>query len=196
MSIEVLSTIFISYLIGSINSAILISKWQRLPDPRSKGSNNPGATNMFRIGGKRLAVSVLAIDIIKGIVPTWGSYYLGFNATEIGFTALACCLGHMFPVFFRFKGGKAVATAFGCMLPVGVTLGFVLLTIWILVFKKFGYSSLAAIVSVGLSPLATYLIAEKYLLPVSMLAALIIIRHTPNLIRLINGTEPKSRQRI
>ena len=196
MSIEVISTIFISYLIGSINSAILISKWLHLPDPRSKGSNNPGATNMFRIGGKKLAATVLVIDVFKGIVPTWGSYYLGFSATEIGFTSLACCLGHMFPIFFRFKGGKAVATAFGCMLPVGVSLGFILLSIWVLVFKRSGYSSLAAIVSVGLSPLATYLIAQKYLLPVSMLAALIVIRHIPNMVRLINGTEPKSKQRV
>ena len=196
MSIEVISIIFISYLVGSINFAILISHFKKLPDPRSKGSNNPGATNMFRIGGKRLATLVLLLDVLKGIIPTWGSYYLGYSPSEIGFVSLACCIGHMFPIFFKFKGGKGVATALGCLLPIGVSLGFILLSVWILVFKRTGYSSLAAITSVSLSPLVTYIIDDKYFLPVLMLAILVVLRHTPNMMRLLNGTEPKSTQRI
>lgn len=196
MQLDFLLTLVIAYLIGSINPAILISQWQKLPDPRTQGSNNPGATNMFRISGKKHAMLVLISDVIKGIIPTWGSYHLGFSATEIGFTSIACCIGHMFPIYFRFQGGKAVATALGCLLPVGVSLGASLLLIWILVFKLSGYSSLAAIVSVGSAPLVTYFIAEKYFLPVAMLSTLIIARHLPNILRLLNGTEPKSKQRL
>jgi len=196
MSFDFFITIIAAYLIGSINFAILVSRTKDLPDPRTQGSHNPGATNVYRIAGKSTAGKVLALDVIKGIVPTWGSYYLGFTPMEIGFTAIACCLGHMFPVFFRFQGGKAVATALGCLLPVGVSLGLVLLLAWIAVFKITGYSSLAAIISVGISPIATYFIAPKYLLPVTMLAVFIILRHIPNILRLIRGEEPKSRQRL
>lgn len=196
MPFDFLLTLLVAYLIGSINPAIELSKLKNLPDPRKHGSGNPGATNMYRIGGKKTAASVLVFDLFKGLIPTWGSYHLGFTPTEIGFTAVVACLGHMFPIYYKFKGGKAVSTALGCMLPVGVSLGFSLLAIWLAVFKKTGYSSLAAIVSVSLSPVLTYLIADKYLVPVTMLATLIVLRHTPNIIRLINGTEPKSKQRL
>ncbi|GAB2996658.1 glycerol-3-phosphate 1-O-acyltransferase PlsY [Psychrosphaera aestuarii] len=196
MSFDFFITIVVAYLIGSINFAILISRTKDLPDPRTQGSNNPGATNIYRIAGRSTALKVLGLDILKGIVPTWGSYYLGLSPMEIGFTAIACCLGHMFPVFFKFKGGKAVATALGCLLPVGISLGAVLLLAWIAVFKLTGYSSLAAIVSVGVSPIATYFIAPKYTLPVTMLAIFIILRHIPNILRLIKGEEPKSKQRL
>lgn len=196
MPFDFLLTLLIAYLMGSVNPAIELSKIKKLPDPRKHGSKNPGATNMYRIGGKKMAITVLLFDLFKGLIPTWGSYYLGFNPTEIGFTAVTACLGHMFPIYYKFKGGKAVSTALGCLLPVGISLGLSLLAIWLMVFKKTGYSSLAAITSVSLSPALTYLIAEKYLIPVSMLAALIVLRHTPNIIRLVNGTEPKSRQRL
>lgn len=196
MPIDFLLTLLVAYLIGSINPAIELSRFKKLPDPRYAGSSNPGATNMFRIGGIKAAGSVFIFDLFKGLIPTWGSYHLGHDASQIGFTALAACLGHMFPIYYKFKGGKAVSTALGCMLPVGASLGASLLVIWLIVFKISGYSSLAAIVSVGLSPLFTYWIAEKYIIPVSMLAGLIVLRHIPNIIRLLNGTEPKSKQRI
>lgn len=196
MSLDFLLTLVAAYLIGSINPAIILSKLWRLPDPRTTGSSNPGSTNMYRIAGKKGAIWVLFFDVLKGIVPAWASYFLGYAPFEIGLTAIACCLGHMFPIFFGFKGGKAVATAFGCLLPVGLSLGFTLLLTWIIVFKKTGYSSLSAIVAVSLSPLVTYVIAERYFLPVSMLAVLIVIRHLPNIARLLNGTEPKSKQRL
>jgi len=193
---ELTFVLIAAYLIGSINPAIILCRITGKADPRELGSNNPGATNVYRIAGKKMAVAVLAFDVVKGIVPTWGSYYLGMEPIHIGYTAIATCLGHMFPVFFGFKGGKAVATAFGCMLPVGVTLGLSLLLVWYFTFKKSGYSSLAAIVAVGLSPLFTYIIATKYWLPVTMLAVFIILRHTPNIVRLWYGTEPKSKQRL
>ena len=196
MPFDFLLTLLIAYLIGSINPAIELCKIKQLPDPRRHGSNNPGATNIYRIAGKKAAISVMLFDLFKGLIPTWGSYHLGLSPIEIGFTAVVACLGHMFPIYYKFKGGKAVSTALGCMLPVGLSLGLSLLAIWIVIFKLTGYSSLAAIVSVSLSPALTYLIAEKYFIPVSMLAALIVLRHTPNIIRLINGTEPKSKQRL
>lgn len=194
MHLDFLLVLTISYLLGSINSAIIFSKLRNLPDPRTVGSNNPGATNVYRTAGKVTAVAVLFFDILKGIIATWGSFYIGLTPIEIGFAGLACCLGHMFPIFFKFKGGKAVATGFGCLLPVGLSLGISLLIVWYLVFKKTGYSSLAAIISVGLSPLVTLCIAEKYVLPVIMIAALIIIRHIPNVLRLVDGTEPKTKR--
>ncbi len=196
MPAEFLMIILIAYLFGSVNSAIIFSKIKRLPDPRTKGSANPGATNIYRIAGKRAAATVFVFDVFKGVIPTWGSYYLGLEPFQIGVTAIACCLGHMFPIFFGFKGGKAVATAFGCLLPVGVSLGAILLATWLLMFKLTGYSSLSAIIAVGLSPVATFYISPKYTLPVGMLALLVILRHIPNILRLINGTEPKSKLRL
>ncbi|MBU2917875.1 MAG: glycerol-3-phosphate acyltransferase PlsY [Psychrosphaera sp.] len=194
MQLDFLLVLIISYLLGSINSAIIFSKLQNLPDPRTVGSNNPGATNVYRMAGKTVAIAVLFFDVLKGIIATWGSYYIGLTPTEIGFAGLACCLGHMFPVFFKFQGGKAVATGFGCLLPVGITLGISLLCIWYLVFRKTGYSSIAAIISVGISPLVTLYIADKYVLPVSMIACLIVLRHMPNVLRLLDGTEPKTKR--
>lgn len=194
MQLDFLLVLIFSYLLGSVNSAIIFSKLRNLPDPRTVGSNNPGATNVYRMAGKRTAVAVLLFDILKGIIATWGSYYIGLTPTEIGFAGLSCCLGHMFPIFFKFQGGKAVATGFGCLLPVGISLGISLLFVWYLVFRKTGYSSIAAIISVGISPLVTLFIAERYVLPVSMIACLIILRHLPNVLRLINGTEPKTKR--
>lgn len=196
MSFYFLLIITFAYLLGSINSAIIVSKINQLPDPRTKGSSNPGATNIYRIAGRNLALLVLAFDTIKGIIATWGSYYLGFTPVEIGLTAIACCLGHMYPIFFGFKGGKGVATAFGCLLPVGFSLGIALLVVWLTVFRISGYSSLSAIIAVGMAPIATWVISEKYIMPVLMLAILIIVRHTPNIYRLLNGTEPKSNQKL
>lgn len=196
MPVEFFIILLIAYLFGSVNSAIIYTKIKGHPDPRSKGSANPGATNVYRIAGKRAAATVFLFDVFKGVIPTWGSYYLGLEPFEIGVTAIACCLGHMFPIFFGFRGGKAVATAFGCLLPVGVSLGGLMFATWLLMFKLTGYSSLSAIVAVGLSPVATFYISPKYTLPVAMLSILIIVRHTPNIIRLLNGTEPKSKLRL
>ena len=109
MPFDFLLTLLIAYLIGSINPAIELSRLKKLPDPRSNGSSNPGATNMFRIGGMKAAAFVFSFDLLKGLIPTWVSYFLGFDASQIGFTALIACLGHMFPIYYRFKGGKAVS---------------------------------------------------------------------------------------
>ena len=104
--------ILIAYLCGSISSAILVCRLCGLPDPRTSGSGNPGATNVLRIGGKGAAVAVLIFDVLKGMLPVWGAYELGVSPFWLGLIAIAACLGHIWPVFFGFKGGKGVATAF------------------------------------------------------------------------------------
>ncbi|MDC0601975.1 glycerol-3-phosphate 1-O-acyltransferase PlsY [Aliiglaciecola sp.] len=180
-----------AYIAGSISSAILVSKIFYLPDPRMHGSGNPGATNVLRLGGKLPAISVLVFDILKGTVPVWFSYYLGFSPIELGLVAIMSCLGHIFPLFFGFKGGKAVATAFGAMLPIGLELAGALIVCWALLVFVTGYSSLAAITAVSLSPLVTYLIKPEYTVPVLMLATLIVLRHKDNIIRLLRGQESK-----
>ncbi|MGO2477449.1 MAG: glycerol-3-phosphate 1-O-acyltransferase PlsY, partial [Pseudoalteromonas sp.] len=103
----------LAYLLGSISSAILVSRLFRLPDPRTHGSNNPGATNVSRLGGKLPAVMVRIFDILKGTIPVWAAYFLKLDPLLLGLIGVAACLGHMYPLFFSFNGGKAVATAFG-----------------------------------------------------------------------------------
>ncbi|MEO2267187.1 glycerol-3-phosphate 1-O-acyltransferase PlsY [Pseudoalteromonas sp. YIC-656] len=180
-----------AYLLGSVSSAVLISHLFALPDPRQAGSKNPGATNVLRIGGKLPAAMVLAFDILKGTIPVWGAYFMGIDPIHLGLVAVSACLGHIFPLFFGFKGGKAVATAFGALLPIGLSLGGLLIVTWAVVVAITRYSSLAALVTVSLAPLYTWLIKPLYTFPVTFLTVLIIIRHHANIVRLLKGTEPK-----
>ena len=180
-----------AYLLGSISSAILVSRLFKLPDPRTNGSNNPGATNVYRLGGTLPACLVLVFDILKGTIPVWGAYFLKLEPLELGLIAVAACLGHMYPLFFSFKGGKAVATAFGSLLPIGLSLGGLLIGTWLIVVAITRYSSLAALVAVTLAPLYTWWIKPLYTLPVTFITLLIIIRHRTNIVRLFKGEEPK-----
>ncbi|NOH80244.1 glycerol-3-phosphate 1-O-acyltransferase PlsY [Vibrio sp. RE86] len=183
--------IIIAYLLGSISSAVLICRVLRLPDPREVGSNNPGATNVLRVGGKKAAASVLLCDMLKGTIPVWGGYFIGIDAIILGVIAIAACLGHMYPIFFHFKGGKGVATALGAIAPIGLDLTAMIIATWLAVAFLFRYSSLAAIVTVLLAPFYTWMIKPQYTLPVAMLCCLIVFRHHQNIKRLIEGTEPK-----
>ncbi|GAA0344028.1 glycerol-3-phosphate 1-O-acyltransferase PlsY [Bowmanella denitrificans] len=178
-----------AYLAGSISSAVLICKLFGLPDPRSQGSGNPGATNVYRIGGRFPAFLTLWCDILKGTIPVWGSYFLGIEPLYLGFIAIAACLGHIYPLFFGFKGGKAVATALGAMLPIGLDLSGLLIATWIATVFITGYSSLAALITVGLAPVFTWFIKPQYSIPVTMLSILIIARHRSNIVRLFKGQE-------
>lgn len=181
----------IAYLIGSISSAVLISRAFRLPDPRRNGSGNPGATNVFRLGGRVPALLVLVTDVLKGTIPVYSAYFLDIPPVSLGLIAIAACLGHIYPLYFNFKGGKGVATAFGAMLPLGPGLAGMLIGTWAAVVFIWGYSSLGAIVSVVLAPVFTWFIKPQYTLPVAMLAALIIFRHRENIQRLLDGEESK-----
>lgn len=191
MTLTILIMMFAAYLCGSLSSAVIVSKLFRLPDPRQHGSGNPGATNVLRLGGKFPAFLVLFFDILKGTIPVWGSYFLEIEPLWLGVIAICACLGHIFPLFFSFKGGKAVATALGAMMPIGLDLSGLLIASWLLVVAITGYSSLAAIITVSLAPVFTWFIKPLYTLPVLMLSLLIIFRHRENIIRLWKGTESK-----
>jgi len=183
--------VILAYLSGSLSSAVIISRLYKLPDPRSNGSGNPGATNVLRIGGTTPAVLVLIGDILKGTIPVWCSYFLGLPPVGLGIIAIAACLGHIFPIFFEFKGGKGVATALGSLMPIGLDLTGILLGCWFGALLLTGYSSLAAIIASILAPIVTFYIKQQYTIPVAMLCLLIIIRHQPNIGRLLRKEEPK-----
>ena len=125
--------ILLAYLCGSISSAILVCRIAGLPDPRESGSGNPGATNVLRIGGKGAAVAVLIFDVLKGMLPVWGAYALGVTPFWLGLIAIAACVGHIWPVFFGFKGGKGVATILGSAFGLHPLLGVASCGTWLLV---------------------------------------------------------------
>ncbi|MDW6093837.1 glycerol-3-phosphate 1-O-acyltransferase PlsY [Vibrio rhizosphaerae] len=187
----ILLIIISAYLLGSISSAVLVCRLFRLPDPRESGSHNPGATNVLRVGGKKAAVIVLLCDMLKGTIPVWGSYFLGVTPFLLGVIAIAACLGHIYPIFFHFRGGKGVATALGAIAPIGLDLTGVVMATWLMTLLISRYSSLAALVTVFVAPLYTWMIKPNYTLPVAMLCCLIVFRHQENIKRLLNGTEPK-----
>ena len=145
----------------------------------------------MRIGGRFPAALVLIFDVLKGTLPVYLGYFLGLSPVSLGLVGLAACLGHIYPLYFNFNGGKGVATAIGAMLPLGWELSSLLLTCWLVMIFISGYSSLAAIVSVSLAPVITWFVKPDYTLPVTMLCLLIILRHKQNIIRLLNGQENK-----
>ena len=130
--------VLLAYLCGSISSAILVCRLAGLPDPRDSGSGNPGATNVLRIGGKGAAVAVLIFDVLKGMLPVWGAWALGLTPFWLGLVAIAACVGHIWPVFFHFRGGKGVATAFGAIAPIGLDLTGVMAGTWALMSAPAG----------------------------------------------------------
>lgn len=160
------------------------------PDPRNVGSQNPEPP-MYCASAQKAAVAVLLCDMLKGTIPVWGGYFLNIEPFMLGLVAIAACLGHMYPIFFHFKGGKGVATALGAIAPIGLDLTAMVMATWLVVVVLFRYSSLAALVTVLLAPLYTWLIKPQYTLPVAMLCCLIVLRHHQNVKRLFAGTEPK-----
>ncbi|KAF6656678.1 glycerol-3-phosphate 1-O-acyltransferase PlsY [Enterobacteriaceae bacterium EKM102V] len=191
MSAFALGMIIFAYLCGSISSAILVCKLAGLPDPRTHGSGNPGATNVLRLGGKAAAATVLVFDVLKGMVPVWLAWLMHVPPLYLGLTAIAACLGHIYPVFFRFRGGKGVATAFGAIAPIGWDLTGLVTGTWLLTVLLSGYSSLGAIVSALIAPFYVWWFKPQFTFPVSMLSCLILLRHHDNIQRLWRGQEGK-----
>jgi len=180
-----------SYLIGSISSAVIICKALGLPDPRTQGSKNPGATNVLRLGGKKIAAFVLIFDGLKGAAPVFIGDYYGFGLIALTLTALCTFLGHIFPVFFRFRGGKGVATYLGGLIAINLLVGLIFSLIWLLVAKVLKISSLAALIATALSPFYFYLITGdlRSTAIIGLISLLIFFTHRDNIKRIINKDE-------
>jgi acyl phosphate:glycerol-3-phosphate acyltransferase len=181
----------LAYFIGALNGAILLCRLKGWPDPRSHGSKNPGTTNILRMHHAQAASLVLIFDLLKGTLPVYLAYFIGFPPIAIGFIGIAICLGHIFPPYYGFKGGKAVATGLGILLPLGMNMTGLIVITWLLTLAISGYASLAAIVTAIAAPVYIHFIKPEFTLPVLMLSCLIILRHLSNIRRLLTGKEKK-----
>jgi len=190
-----------AYLIGSLSFAVIVSRLMGLNDPRTYGSGNPGATNVLRSGNKAAAVLTLLLDALKGFVPVllvklYGAQF-GLDEGTLALVAIAAFLGHLWPVFFHFKGGKGVATAAGVLLGLNPWLGLATLATWIIIAAFTRYSSLAALVSAVFAPFYQVLIwgGGPIAVAVFVMGALLVWRHSANIQKLLNGTESKLGQK-
>jgi glycerol-3-phosphate acyltransferase PlsY len=183
-----------AYLIGSLSSAIILCKLAGLPDPRSEGSGNPGATNVLRIGGKKLAATVLILDVAKGSVPVVVALSLGLDTVWVAATAFAAFLGHLYPIFFQFKGGKGVATALGGFLALSLPLAGAMLLSWGVMFAISRISSLSAITAAALGPVYSLWLIDSVNARwiILVMAVMLLFRHRSNIKRLLSGEEGKS----
>ena len=178
-----------AYLLGSVSFAVVVSKLMRLPDPRTYGSKNPGATNVLRSGSKVAAVLTLLGDAAKGGLAVWLASYFTDQLAAVG---LAAFLGHLYPLFHRFQGGKGVATAAGVLLALDWRVGVGTIATWLLIAFFLRYSSLAALVAALFAPLATaFLLGWQSALVVGVMSAFLVWRHRANISRLLAGTEPR-----
>lgn len=205
MSLPMSLLIIAAYLLGSLSFAVIVSKTMGLADPRTYGSNNPGATNVLRSGNKKAAALTLLGDALKGwiavfaaqwIAPLIGPGEAGTPSYTLAIAAvmIAVTIGHMWPIFFKFKGGKGVATAAGILLALNLWLGLATLAIWIFVAKVLKISSLSALIAAAATPLLTALLLPNqtvYLGAVTVIAVLLIQRHKQNIIGLMKGKESK-----
>ena len=183
--------IVVAYLLGSIAFGILVSKLFGLPDPRTVGSGNPGATNVLRSGKKMAAALTLLGDAFKGWFPVWLALQSNMLMWVVAAVGLAVFFGHLYPIYHKFKGGKGVATALGVMLAISPLLGLAALFTWMIVFAVSRYSSLGAIVAAALAPVyAWFLLPYKdYLITVLVMSVFLIWRHRTNIQKLLAGTE-------
>jgi glycerol-3-phosphate acyltransferase PlsY len=179
------------YLFGSVSTAIIVCKLMGLPDPRTTGSRNPGATNVARIGGKKAAALTLAGDLLKGLVPVLIAHALRADATVLAGTALAAFLGHLYPIFFGFQGGKGVATALGVVYGLYWPVGLLTTAVWLAMALVFRISSLAALTAMLVMPAGFYWLQPQVPIIVAMgiLTLLLFWRHRSNIANLLNGTE-------
>jgi glycerol-3-phosphate acyltransferase PlsY len=191
-----------AYLLGSLSFAVIVTRVMGLNDPRTYGSKNPGATNVLRSGSKAAAIVTLLLDALKGYVPValvmWFGQPYGLEDGTVAMVGLAAFLGHLWPVFFRFEGGKGVATALGVLFGISVWLGLATAATWLIIAFFFRYSSLASLVAAAFAPIYYLLVdgvvwyAEKSIaLSITVMAGLLAWRHKENIRRLINGSESR-----
>lgn len=191
LAIPALFVGILAYLAGSISAAIIVCKAMGLNDPRTEGSGNPGATNVLRVGGKLPAALTLLGDALKGFLPVVITALVVDHPPTIALAALAAFVGHLYPIFFDFRGGKGVATAFGALLGLNLTIGALALLTWLAISLTFKRSSLAALLTFILIPL--YLLFDQqvtYAVAFVFIGAFIFYTHRSNIQRLIAGTEP------
>ena len=200
-ALSIAAALLAGYLIGSLSFAVLVSRLMGLADPRSYGSKNPGATNVLRSGNRAAAVATLALDALKGYLPVlavlvWGPRY-GLGETTAAFTGLAAFLGHLWPVYFRFHGGKGVATAAGVLMALNPWLGLAALATWLIIAAFFRYSSLASLVAAIFAPFYQALIwgLEPGIVALALMSLLLVWRHEGNIRKLLAGTESRIGQK-
>lgn len=194
MAILDYTLILLAYLFGSLSSAIIVCKLMNLPDPRTQGSGNPGATNVLRIGGKKAAAITLAGDMLKGLIPLLIAKYLDITMLGLALTGFAAFLGHLYPLFFRFQGGKGVATMLGVMLGFSWWVGLATAATWLIIAKVFRISSLSALIATALAPVyvASGMGEIDHVAVISVTSVMAIIlfwRHRSNIQRLLKGEE-------
>ncbi|TAG33473.1 MAG: glycerol-3-phosphate 1-O-acyltransferase PlsY [Polaromonas sp.] len=197
-----IAAVMLAYLLGSLSFAVIVSQCMGLKDPRSYGSNNPGATNVLRSGNKLAAVATLLLDGLKGWLPVvlvkWFGHDYGLDEGTVAAVGLAAFIGHLYPVFFQFKGGKGVATAAGVLLGVDGLLGLATLATWIIIAFFSRYSSLAALAAAVFAPLyyllgdrAAWYVDKSILLAIFVISAMLVYRHRDNITKLLKGTESR-----
>ena len=197
-----IAAVLAAYLIGSLSFAVIVSRLMGLHDPRSYGSKNPGATNVLRSGNKAAAVATLLLDALKGWLPVvlvkWLGADYGLGGGTVAAVGLAAFLGHLYPVFFGFKGGKGVATAAGVLIGISWVLGLATLATWLIVAYFSRYSSLASLAAAVFSPLyylfgdrAAWYVDKGIMVMLVVISALLIYRHRDNINKLLKGTESR-----
>jgi glycerol-3-phosphate acyltransferase PlsY len=194
MSITEILLIIAAYLVGSVSAAIIVCKLLGLPDPRTTGSGNPGATNVLRVGGKKAAAITLFGDMLKGLLPVLVAQLMHVSDPALAMVGFAAFIGHLFPVFFGFKGGKGVATMLGILFGFQWAVGLATAGTWLLVAKVFKISSLSALIATALAPVYVYFIIgcnKPVIISTIIMTAILFWRHRSNIIRLIKGEEGK-----
>ncbi len=186
-----IALVVFAYLLGSLSAAIITCKLMGLPDPRSEGSRNPGATNVLRFGGKKAAAITLLGDSLKGLIPVLVARLAEVDDTVLAATAMAAFLGHLYPIFFGFHGGKGVATAMGVLLGISWPVALAAAATWLLIAKGLKISSLAALTAAVLTPLYMWWLesSQAFLSMAVALAILLVWRHRSNIQRLLRGAE-------
>ncbi|MCG8613746.1 MAG: glycerol-3-phosphate 1-O-acyltransferase PlsY [Pseudomonadales bacterium] len=183
-----------AYLLGSISGAILSCRLWHLPDPRTHGSKNPGATNIYRLGGVQPALFTLLCDALKGVIPVWLAALLSAPPLEQGMVGMFAILGHMLPVFHGFRGGKGVATTLGVGLVIAPATSLILIIVWGSILKMSHTSSIASLTSAFIAPVLALVFNPDFTLVFLILSALIGVRHRDNLIRIVRRQEAKTRK--
>jgi len=194
MGFESIVFIVVAYLLGSVSTAIIVCKLMALPDPREGGSGNPGATNVLRIGGqkgKKAAAITLVGDMLKGLLPVLVAHWLGLSTLMIVLVGFAAFVGHLYPVFFQFKGGKGVATMLGVMFGLSLPIGLAVAGTWLFVAKVLKISSLSALIATILAPIYIWFLSGniEWVYMTAVMTLILFWRHRGNIQRLINGEE-------